>query len=114
LTGSGDLVEKCAAPTTTAAGIEQVFVNGRLVQSDGKTTGERPGLPLRRHKIEGAAGAFPVPREKPGKKIFSGPKSIASALTTLLRSETYQPISRFDQPGIHLLQNREPNTISGK
>jgi hypothetical protein len=53
------------------------------------------------------AELFPVSREKPGKKIFSDPKSIESSPTTLLRSETYEPISWFDQPGIHPLWNRE-------
>jgi N-acyl-D-amino-acid deacylase len=35
-------------PTTPAAGIEHVFVNGRPVWSGGRPTGERPGRALRR------------------------------------------------------------------
>jgi N-acyl-D-amino-acid deacylase len=38
-------------PTTPAAGIEHVFVNGRLVWTHGRTTGERPGRALRRQQL---------------------------------------------------------------
>ena len=38
-------------PTTPAAGIEHVFVNGRLVWSEGKPSGERPGRALRRQQM---------------------------------------------------------------
>ena len=38
-------------PTTPAAGIEHVFVNGRLVWSEDKPTGERPGRALRRQQM---------------------------------------------------------------
>jgi N-acyl-D-amino-acid deacylase len=38
-------------PTTPAAGIEHVFVNGRPVWSQGKPTGERPGRALRRQQM---------------------------------------------------------------
>ena len=38
-------------PTTPAAGVEHVFVNGRPVWSEGKTTGERPGRALRRQQM---------------------------------------------------------------
>jgi N-acyl-D-amino-acid deacylase len=40
------------APTRPAAGIEHVFVNGRLVWSEGKPTGERPGRALRRQQLQ--------------------------------------------------------------
>jgi N-acyl-D-amino-acid deacylase len=43
------------APTTPAAGIEHVFVNGRPVWSEGKPTGERPGRALRRQQLKAAA-----------------------------------------------------------
>jgi N-acyl-D-amino-acid deacylase len=43
------------APTTSAAGIEHVFVNGRPVWADGKTTGERPGRALRRQRLQAEA-----------------------------------------------------------
>jgi N-acyl-D-amino-acid deacylase len=39
-------------PTVPAAGIEQVFVNGRPVWSEGKPTGERPGRALRRQQMQ--------------------------------------------------------------
>jgi N-acyl-D-amino-acid deacylase len=39
-------------PTTPAAGIEHVFVNGRPVWADGKPTGERPGRALRRQEMQ--------------------------------------------------------------
>ena len=38
-------------PTTPAAGIEHVFVNGRPVWSERKSTGERPGRGLRRQEL---------------------------------------------------------------
>ena len=44
-----------AEPTLPAAGIEQVFVNGRPVWSGGKPTGERPGRALRRQAIQAAS-----------------------------------------------------------
>ena len=40
------------APTTPAAGIEHVFVNGHPVWSEGKPTGERPGRALRRQQMQ--------------------------------------------------------------
>jgi N-acyl-D-amino-acid deacylase len=40
------------APTTPAAGIEHVFVNGRPVWTEGKPTGERPGRGLRRQQMQ--------------------------------------------------------------
>jgi N-acyl-D-amino-acid deacylase len=43
------------APTTPAAGIEHVLVNGRLVWTDGKPTGEHPGRALRRQQMQAAA-----------------------------------------------------------
>jgi N-acyl-D-amino-acid deacylase len=43
------------APTTPAAGIEHVFVNGRPVWADGKPTGERPGQALRRQQMQAGA-----------------------------------------------------------
>jgi N-acyl-D-amino-acid deacylase len=42
-------------PTIPAAGIEHVFVNGRLVWSEGKPTGERPGRALRRQQMQAEA-----------------------------------------------------------
>jgi N-acyl-D-amino-acid deacylase len=42
-------------PTTPAAGIEHVFVNGRPVWSAGKPTGERPGRALRRQQMQAEA-----------------------------------------------------------
>ncbi len=44
------------APTTPAAGIERVFVNGRPVWADGGPTGERPGRALRRQRLQAEAG----------------------------------------------------------
>jgi N-acyl-D-amino-acid deacylase len=41
-----------AEPTLPAAGIAHVFVNGRPVWSDGKSSGERPGRALRRQKMQ--------------------------------------------------------------
>jgi N-acyl-D-amino-acid deacylase len=41
-------------PTVPAAGIEQVFVNGRPVWTEGKPTGERPGRALRRQQLQAA------------------------------------------------------------
>src|SRR6266404_162573 len=43
------------APTTPAAGIEHVFVNGRPVWTEGKPTGERPGRALRRPQMQAEA-----------------------------------------------------------
>jgi N-acyl-D-amino-acid deacylase len=43
------------APTTPAAGIEHVFVNGRPVWTEGKPTGEHPGRALRRQQMQAAA-----------------------------------------------------------
>src|SRR6266404_6342950 len=40
-------------PTTPAAGIEHVFVNGRPVWAHGQPTGERPGRVLRRQQMQG-------------------------------------------------------------
>ena len=40
------------APTTPAAGIEHVFVNGRRIWGEGKPTGERPGRVLRRRQMQ--------------------------------------------------------------
>jgi N-acyl-D-amino-acid deacylase len=42
-------------PTTPAAGIEYVFVNGRPVWREGRPTGERPGRALRRQQMQGEA-----------------------------------------------------------
>lgn len=42
-------------PTTPAAGIEHVFVNGRPVWADGKPSGERPGRALRRQQLQAEA-----------------------------------------------------------
>jgi N-acyl-D-amino-acid deacylase len=44
-----------AEPTLPAAGIAHVFVNGRLVWSDGKPTGDRPGRALRRQEMQAEA-----------------------------------------------------------
>jgi N-acyl-D-amino-acid deacylase len=44
-----------AEPTRPAAGIAHVFVNGRLVWSDGKPSGERPGRALRRQQLQAEA-----------------------------------------------------------
>jgi N-acyl-D-amino-acid deacylase len=41
-----------AEPTLPAAGIAHVFVNGRPVWSDGKSSGERPGRALRRQHMQ--------------------------------------------------------------
>ncbi len=38
-------------PTTAAAGIEHIFVNGRPVWSEARTTGEHPGRALRRQQL---------------------------------------------------------------
>jgi N-acyl-D-amino-acid deacylase len=43
------------APTTPAAGIEHVFVNGRPVWAEGKPTGDRPGRALRRQQMQAEA-----------------------------------------------------------
>jgi N-acyl-D-amino-acid deacylase len=40
------------APTTPAAGIEHVFVNGRPVWTGGRPTGERPSRALRRQQMQ--------------------------------------------------------------
>jgi N-acyl-D-amino-acid deacylase len=42
-------------PTTPAAGIERVFVNGRPVWAAGKPTGEHPGRALRRQQLQAEA-----------------------------------------------------------
>ena len=42
-------------PTTPAAGIEYVFVNGRPVWAEGKASGERPGRALRRQQLQAKA-----------------------------------------------------------
>ncbi|MBV9829642.1 MAG: D-aminoacylase [Alphaproteobacteria bacterium] len=44
-----------AAPTTPAAGIEHVFVNGQPVWSTGAATGARPGRALRRQQMRAEA-----------------------------------------------------------
>jgi len=44
-----------AEPTLPAAGIAHVFVNGRLVWSDGKPSGDRPGQALRRQVMQAEA-----------------------------------------------------------
>jgi N-acyl-D-amino-acid deacylase len=41
-----------ADPTVPAAGIDHVFVNGRPVWQEGKSTGERPGRALRRQQLQ--------------------------------------------------------------
>ena len=43
------------APTTPAAGIEHVFVNGRPVWSEGRSSGKRPGRALRRQQMQAEA-----------------------------------------------------------
>ncbi len=43
-------------PTTPAAGIDHVFVNGRPVWAEGKPTGERPGRALRRQPLRAGVG----------------------------------------------------------
>ena len=43
-------------PTTPAAGIEHVFVNGVPVWAEGKPSGERPGRALRRQQMQADAG----------------------------------------------------------
>jgi N-acyl-D-amino-acid deacylase len=43
-------------PTTPAAGIDHVFVNGRPVWAAGKPTGEHPGRALRRQQMRAEAG----------------------------------------------------------
>jgi N-acyl-D-amino-acid deacylase len=45
-----------AEPTLPSAGIAHVFVNGRPVWSEGRSTGERPGRALRRQQLQ-AEGA---------------------------------------------------------
>jgi N-acyl-D-amino-acid deacylase len=47
------------APTTPAAGIEHVFVNGCPVWREGRPTGERPGRALRRQLMQSEARRFP-------------------------------------------------------
>lgn len=42
-------------PTTPAAGIEHVFVNGRPVWTEGQPSGERPGRALRRQQMRAEA-----------------------------------------------------------
>ena len=42
-------------PTTPAAGIEHVFVNGRPVWAEGKPTGEHPGRAFRRQQLQAEA-----------------------------------------------------------
>src|SRR5438445_737109 len=49
------------SPTTPAAGIEHVFVNGRPVWCHGQPTGERPGRALRRQQMQGEARGFQTP-----------------------------------------------------
>jgi len=46
-----------AAPTTPAAGIEHVFVNGRPVWTESKPTGVRPGRALRRQQMQAEMAA---------------------------------------------------------
>jgi N-acyl-D-amino-acid deacylase len=48
---------KFAAPTTPAAGIHLVLVNGQAVWRDGAATGARPGRALRRQQMAREAGA---------------------------------------------------------
>jgi N-acyl-D-amino-acid deacylase len=43
-------------PITPAAGIEHVFVNGRPVWAEGKSTGDRPGRALRRQQLRAPRG----------------------------------------------------------
>ena len=45
------------APTTPAAGIHLVVVNGQAVWQDGAATGARPGRALRRQQMQREAGA---------------------------------------------------------
>lgn len=45
-----------AEPTLPAAGIEHVFVNGRPVWTEGRSSGERPGRGLRRQQLQAEAG----------------------------------------------------------
>jgi N-acyl-D-aspartate/D-glutamate deacylase len=45
-------LEDFEAPTTPAAGIEHVFVNGPPVWTEGKPTGESPGRALRRQEMQ--------------------------------------------------------------
>jgi N-acyl-D-amino-acid deacylase len=42
-------------PMLPAVGIAHVFVSGRLVWSDGKSTGDRPGRALRRQLMQAEA-----------------------------------------------------------
>jgi len=49
------------APTTPAAGIEHVFVNGRPVWTDGKPTGEHPGRALRRQQLQAEGQGWRAP-----------------------------------------------------
>jgi len=44
-----------ATPTDPAAGIDSVFVNGKVVWRNGTPTGERPGKALRRQELQVAA-----------------------------------------------------------
>ncbi len=48
-------------PTTPAAGIEHVFVNGRPVWREGQPTGECPGRALRRQQMQGEARGLRTP-----------------------------------------------------
>jgi hypothetical protein len=84
------------------------------VWSEGKPTGERRGRALHRQQLQTEARGFPGSAGKTGKKINSTAKSVAAMSTILFRSNTYEPVSRFDQTGILLLSNREPKSISGK
>jgi N-acyl-D-amino-acid deacylase len=43
------------APTTPAAGIDLVMVNGQVVWRDGASTGARPGRTLRRQSLQAEA-----------------------------------------------------------
>ena len=43
-------------PTLPSVGIARVFVNGRPVWSEGRSTGERPGSALRRKQLQAEAG----------------------------------------------------------
>ena len=38
-------------PTTPAAGIDVVMVNGQVIREDGRVTGARPGRALRRNRV---------------------------------------------------------------
>jgi N-acyl-D-amino-acid deacylase len=53
-------------PTTPATGIEHVFVNGRLVWTQGMPTGERPGRALRRQQLQAEARHVPGSAGKTG------------------------------------------------